>query len=132
MFQRRACWFSYGSSNSIIWKTSKQQSIAKLSAEAEYLAMSRGESEVRFLRNVLGELNIQSYVDSTSAIQIAEKRESRNCRHIDVAYHTTQRAILEGNISLLSIPGENQLADILTKALGNEKHEKLTKMLLNL
>ena len=72
------------------------------------------------------------FVDSTSAIQVAEKKNSRNCRQVEIPYRVAERAISEGRINLQYLSDKEQLADILTKALVKDKHEKLVRKVLNL
>ena len=72
------------------------------------------------------------HVDSTSAIQVTERRDSRNCRHVGVAYRAVEEATEKGTIVIDHIDGDDQLADILTNALPRVKHERLTKTILKL
>jgi hypothetical protein len=56
--------------------------------------------------------------DSTSAISIAKNPvlHSRT-KHIEVRYHFLRDNVEKGNIDLIHVPTEKQLADILTKPL---------------
>jgi hypothetical protein len=56
--------------------------------------------------------------DSTSAINIAKNPvlHSRT-KHIEVRYHFLRDNVENGNIDLIHVPTEKQVADILTKAL---------------
>jgi hypothetical protein len=54
--------------------------------------------------------------DSTSAISVAKNPmlHSRT-KHIEVRYHLPRDNVEKGNIDLIHVPTEKQLADILTK-----------------
>jgi hypothetical protein len=56
--------------------------------------------------------------DSTSAISVAKNPvfHSRT-KHIEVRYHFLRDNVEKGNIDLIQVPTEKQLADILTKPL---------------
>jgi hypothetical protein len=56
--------------------------------------------------------------DSTSAISVAKNfvPHSRT-KHIEVRYHFLRDNVEKGNIDLIHVPTEKQLADILTKPL---------------
>jgi hypothetical protein len=56
--------------------------------------------------------------DSTSAISVAKNPvlHSRT-KHIEVMYHFLRDNVEMGNIDLIHVPTEKQLADILTKTL---------------
>ncbi|MCO5604585.1 hypothetical protein L7F22_058753 [Adiantum nelumboides] len=50
-------------------------------------------------------------------------------KHIEVHYHFVQDQVLAGNIDLVYVSTEEQLADIVTKALGAEKLHRFLLML---
>jgi hypothetical protein len=56
--------------------------------------------------------------DSTSSISVAKNPmlHSRT-KHIEVRYHFLRDNVEKGNIDLIYVPTEKQLADILTKPL---------------
>jgi hypothetical protein len=55
--------------------------------------------------------------DSTSAISVAKNPVLHPVKHIEVRYHFMGYNVEKGNIDLIHVPTEKQLADILTKAL---------------
>ena len=121
--------------NTVHWRTIKQRCVTKSTSEAEYIAMSAGDSEVRAIQNILIELRIkhevQMKVDNSGAIAIAENRDSKNCRHIDVAYRVVEEAIASGRYSISHLGGESMEADIFTKSLPKYKHEKFSSEIFN-
>ena len=72
------------------------------------------------------------YEDNQACIKMAEgDGVTKRAKHIDVRYHVTREAIQKGEITLEYISTEEQVADALTKNLGQVKFKKLalTKML---
>jgi hypothetical protein len=50
-------------------------------------------------------------------------------KHIKVHYHFIREKVLAGDIDLIYVSTEDQLADIFTKVLGAEKHRRFCSML---
>jgi len=56
--------------------------------------------------------------DSNATIDIAyNPKLNARSRHIDVAYHFTREQINKGNVSVMHVPLEENLADICTKGM---------------
>jgi hypothetical protein len=64
--------------------------------------------------------------DSTSAISLAKNPmlHSRT-KHIEIRYHFLRDNVEKGNIDLIHVPTEKQLADILTKPLDHATFARL-------
>jgi hypothetical protein len=64
--------------------------------------------------------------DNTSAISVAKTPvlHSRT-KHIEVRYHFLRDNVEKGNIDLIHVPTEKQLADILTKPLDQATFARL-------
>jgi hypothetical protein len=66
------------------------------------------------------------FCDNTAAIEIAHNPKLNDrLKHIDIAYHFTREKIEESKITLLSIPTEDNLADICTKAMVRAVNDHL-------
>jgi hypothetical protein len=64
--------------------------------------------------------------DNQACIKIAEGEGlNKRSKHIDVRYHITREAIGKNEIRLEYISTEEQIADALTKNLGEVKFQKL-------
>jgi hypothetical protein len=50
-------------------------------------------------------------------------------KHIEVHYHFIREKVLAGEIDLIYVSTEDQVADIFTKVLGAEKHRRFHSML---
>jgi hypothetical protein len=108
----------------VSWTSKLQQTVAKSSCEAEYMALCSAVSEAIYLRGLLGELGAGTAepviirVDNQGAIQLAHNpAHHRLTKHIDIQYHFIRERIGTGDVRLEWVPTANQLADLLTKAL---------------
>lgn len=122
--------------NTFHWRTIKQKCITKSSTEAEYMALSAADTEARSYSNFLNELGVDHRVvlktDNSAAIDIAYRRDSRNCRHIDVAHRVVEESLAVGRVDkLIHIPGEINDADLLTKSVSYDRHELLCNNIMN-
>ena len=99
--------------------------------ESEYIAASDSTREAVWLRRLLEDLNTtqkeptQLRCDNQSSILLARNPEShKGSKHIEVRFHYIREQILKKTISISYVDTQNQLADVLTKAidLGNHDH----------
>ena len=116
----------------VSWATKKQPTIAISSAEAEYMAVAAGVQELLWARQFLSELLPSDMFDSTrgcllhcdsqSAIAISKNDVHHNrTKHIDIKHHFIRDHIKRNEIIMTWIPGEQQMADLLTKPLDKIK-----------
>ncbi len=85
--------------------------------------------EVAWLRKLLVDLGLHVdrhvviYCDNLSSIQLAKNPVFyARTKHIEVHYHFIKDKVLAGEIDLIYVSTEDQVADIFTKVLGAEKH----------
>ncbi|KAJ9558245.1 LOW QUALITY PROTEIN: hypothetical protein OSB04_012859 [Centaurea solstitialis] len=113
----------------ILWKSSKQDTIADSTTEAEYIAASDAAKEAVWLRNFLSDLRVVASVsrpidifcDNSGAVaQAKEPREHHKSRH---KYHLIREIIGRGDVRICKILTEENVADPLTKPLARVKHE---------
>ncbi|KAJ9565658.1 hypothetical protein OSB04_001624 [Centaurea solstitialis] len=116
----------------ISWKSSKQDTIADSTTEAEYIAASDAAKEAVWLRNLLSDLRVVACVsrpidifcDNSGAVaQAKEPREHHKSRHVLRKYHLIREIIGRGDVRICKIPTEENVADPLTKPLARVKHE---------
>ena len=70
------------------------------------------------------------YCDNLSSIQLARNPVFHaRTKHIEVHYHFVREQVLAGDIDLVYVGTEEQVADIFTKALGAEKLRRFRTML---
>jgi hypothetical protein len=108
----------------VIYKSKRQQTVALSSAEAEYMALALATQEVVWLRFLLEEIGMavrgasSIYMDNQSAISIAVNHGyTPRAKHIDLRAHFVRDHVEQGNVKLVYIPSQKQLADYLTKAV---------------
>jgi hypothetical protein len=127
--------FSFGSAV-FSWNSKKQEVVAQSSAEAEYISAAAATNQTIWLRKILSDVGqFQNkatviWVDNKSAIAIAKNPvQHGRTKHIKVKYHAIREAEKSKEISLEHCNSENQIADIMTKALSKGKFEELRSML---
>jgi hypothetical protein len=99
--------------------------------EAEYIAAAHAAKEVVWLRRLLLELKQRIdgpttlHMDNQSAIAIARNPEFHDrLKHIKIRHHFLRQKVEEEELDLAYVPTGDQVADVLTKGLVREKHEK--------
>ncbi|KAJ9556102.1 hypothetical protein OSB04_010716 [Centaurea solstitialis] len=116
----------------ISWKSSKQDTIAESTTEAEYIAASDAAKEAVWLRNFLSDLRVVAsisrpidiFCDNSGAVaQAKEPREHHKSRHVLRKYHLIREIIGRGDVRICKIPTEDNVADPLTKPVARVKHE---------
>eukprot|EP00253_Pinus_taeda_P024462 PITA_24462 len=122
------CCFGLGSAV-VSWFSRKQQSVALGSAEADYMAASVASCEAIWLRKMLFGLFGQPlrplviYCDNQSCIKLTENPVFHDrLKHIGIRYHFIRDYVQKGAVKLEYISTDEQVADILTKALPRGKH----------
>lgn len=120
----------------IPWKTKKQDMVSLSSAEAEYRSMRAATKEMRWLIQLVSEFGVKVnkpvlfYCDSQAAIHIASNPVfHERTKHIERDCHFVRDAAKAGLISLQHVGTKDQLADILTKALGRPQFDYLLSKL---
>ncbi|GKE70691.1 hypothetical protein Tco_1528763, partial [Tanacetum coccineum] len=113
----------------------RQKSAAISSTEAEYIALSGCCAQILWMRSQLtdygfGFNKIPMYCDNKSAIALCcnNVQHSRS-KHIDIIFHFIKEHVENGVIELYFVNTEYQLANIFTKALGQERIEFLINKL---
>ena len=122
--------------NVIHWKSRKQGSVTKSSTAAEYVALSEAVSEILLIKDLLSDFNIEIdkpmniFEDNSGAVSIAKFGNfTKRSKYIEVHYHFVNENYVNGLIDIVKVSTEKNVADILTKALGRVRFEKLRSLL---
>nr|GEW61084.1 ribonuclease H-like domain-containing protein [Tanacetum cinerariifolium] len=118
----------------VSWKSKKQVTLSKSSAEAEYRSMAAATCEIMWIVKIMSDLNIRNllpdglYCDNKAAMQIAANPVMHEkTKHFDLGVHFIREKICFGLIKTVKVESKDNVADILTKALGSFQHDFLTK-----
>ncbi|WVZ52815.1 hypothetical protein U9M48_003837 [Paspalum notatum var. saurae] len=107
----------------VSWSSRKQASVSLSTTEAEYIAAASCCSQLLWMKATLSDFGLRFgkiplLVDSTSAISVAKNPVLHSItKHIDVRFHFLRDHYEKGDIDLVHIASENQLADMFTKPL---------------
>ncbi len=120
----------------VTWSSKKQPTVALSSTEVEYRGVVMATCEVTWLCKLLGDLGLHVdrhvviYCDNLNNIQLARNPMFHaQTKHIEVHYHFIREKVLAGEIDLIYVSTEDQVADIFTKVLGAKKHRRFRSML---
>ena len=122
----------------VSWQSRKQDLVAASTLEAEYIACSEASREAIWLQQLQRDIEDQPdghideplpiYTDSQGALtHITAGITKTRTKHIDVCYHNSRDLHTRAIIRYDYINTNDNPADILTKALPREKHEKFTR-----
>lgn len=122
----------FGFGGTISWACRKQISVSLSSTEAEYIALSEATQELIWQQRLAQDfsINIQYPVkilaDNQSAIKMIDNHKfSNSTKHIETRYHYIKDIKEQGLINVKYVPAEDNIADMLTKALGGIKIKEL-------
>ena len=129
-------YFTFVGGNLVTWRSKKQHVVARSSAEAEFRGMAHGVQELLWLKILLRELGFNStkpsnlYCDNKAAISIAHNPVQHDrTKHVEVDRHFIKERLVDGTINLPYVKSDDQLADILTKAVSSRIfHLSLSKL----
>lgn len=116
-------WCVFMGESLLTWKSKKQQTVSRSSAEAEYRSLASVTCEVIWLHNLLLDFGITKqptllYCDNKAAIHIATNPTfHERTKHVEIDLHFVREKVENGDLKLIHVRSNHQLADLLTKAL---------------
>jgi hypothetical protein len=127
--------FYYGEAP-ISWCSKKEPVVALSSCEAEYIAASLSTCQAIWLKNLVEEISqekcdsITLKIDNVSAINLAKNPIAHGrSKHIELRFHYLREQVDNGNLSLMHCRSEEQVADLLTKAVSVQVFQRLRDLM---
>ncbi|CAJ2662313.1 unnamed protein product [Trifolium pratense] len=118
--------YMYGN-GAVSWSSKKQAIVTLSTTEAEFVAAASCACQRVWLRRIL-EQHKQTqltgtviFCDNTSSIKLSKNLVMYGrCKHIDVRYHFLRDLNKDGTVQMSFCSSQDQIADIMTKALKLE------------
>ncbi|KAK8700602.1 hypothetical protein V6N13_018993 [Hibiscus sabdariffa] len=120
----------------ILKKSSKQDTVAYPTTEAEYIAASEAAKEAVWIKKFVTELGVvpsisddmELYCDNNGAIaQAKEPRSHQRSKHILRRFHLIREIIDRGDVEICKVHTDDNIADPLMKPLTQKKHDRHTE-----
>ena len=115
----------------ISWCSKRQQTVAKSTTEAEYVALSFSVSECIWLRRLLQDIGCDTdmstviYEDNNGAIDLSKNaKHHTRTKHTDISYHFTREKVDSEEVAAVYIQSDDNIADVMTKALPRVMFQK--------
>ncbi|GKC15559.1 ribonuclease H-like domain-containing protein [Tanacetum coccineum] len=117
--------------NLLSWSSTRQPTLSRSSAEAEYRGVANAVVETCWLRNLLRELHTPLssatlvYCDNVSAVYLSSNLvQHQRTKNIEIDIHFVRDLVAVGEIRILHVPSRYQYADIFTKRLPSTLFEE--------
>jgi hypothetical protein len=114
------------SNGPIAWRSKLQGSVAKSTAEAEYVSAADAATEAIWLRQVMSDIDLKQrnptiiYEDNQGCIALSKNAvKHQRTKHIDIVHHFVRERTQRNELKLLYLPTKLMIADPLTKALSS-------------
>eukprot|EP00253_Pinus_taeda_P013408 PITA_13408 len=135
-WKRTSGYFFHMGLGEVSWASKKQPIVALSIAEAEYVATTTAACQAVWMRRMLRSLCQEQanatiiFCDNSSVIALSKNSVfHKRTKHIDTRFHYIRELVNNGEIVLQHCSTQEQVADILTKPLGQKICEFLRKRL---
>ena len=123
-------------SGAIVWSSKKQPIVTLSTTEAEFVVAASCVTQAIWMKRILEKLSQSQsqcttiFCDNSSTIKLSRNpvMHGRN-KHIDVRFHFLRDLTKEGTVELIYCGTQEQLADVMTKALKLDTFQKLRDQL---
>jgi hypothetical protein len=120
----------------VCWKSKRQPTVALSTSEAEYMSIASAAQTAVWLRRLLQDLGFtqdkatEIFEDNQGCIAMAKNPiNHERTKHIDIKYHFIREMVESALIKLTYLQTEDMLADVLTKGLARDRHQRLCSMI---
>lgn len=123
--------------NLVMWRAVKQESPAIHSTESELYAATMCYMDCKFVCKLLDEIlptekrtPLPLYCDNKSTVEaIVEDKFDKRLRHVDSKWNALVHHQKKKEVEMRHIPGLDNPADILTKALSGDDHKRKVRLM---
>ena len=120
----------------LAWSSKKQSTVALSTTEAEYIALTHAAKQLTWIRRLLNEISLEQRdptaicCDNLSTITITcDVTYHVHTKHINIYYHYIREKVASNEASLTYVALKDNIADIMTKAIPPDNHDKLKELL---
>ena len=120
----------------VSWSSKRQATVALSTTEAEYMSLTRAAQQSLWMYSFMSEVGLTRnfpailYGDNASSIALTVNTKGHaRAKHIDIRHHYIREHVSNGEIKVVHVPSEDNLADLLTKPLNRVTHQKLVRAL---
>lgn len=120
----------------VSWSAKRQDCVCLSTAEAEYVALIHAAKTIIWIKNFLTELGLPTHDtllirgDNKGSESIATKTINYGrARHIKLAYFLLRERVRERSMKVMHIPGSQNPADIMTKAISADVNARHVRFL---
>lgn len=130
------CFCGFLGESLISWRSKKQQTVSKSSAEAKYRSMASSTCEILWIMSLIKDLVIVCdgpavlFCDSQAVVHITSNVVfHERTKHIDIDCQIVREKVQAGLVKLMHVSSQLQLSDLFTKPLMSSRfHSLLSKM----
>ena len=115
----------------VSWSSKWQTTVALSTVEAEYVTMSRCAQQMVWMQSWLDEVEVEHTWlglikgDSRGAIALTKNmKDHGKIKHINIRHHYIRELVKSGAVLLEQIPSAANLADMFTKPLSRDHHNR--------
>ena len=100
------------------------------------MALSDASREVIFIRNLLQGIGYKLegptalFGDNNGSLALANNPCDQKSKHLEVRYFFVRQKVEQGRVAVTRVSTQDQLADVLTKALAQPQHERLCLIIM--
>ena len=120
----------------VSWSMKRQATVALSTMEAKYMALTCTSQQVLWMYSFMSTVGLAQKLpailhgDNAASIALTVNTKGHvHAKHIDIQHHYIRERVAEGEIGLVQIPSEENLAGIFTKPLPRITHQKLIRAL---